>query len=136
VISQSSIFIDANVPMYLVGAPHPNRERSAAMLDACIRRGVRLVSDAEVLQEIVHRYTAIGRIDLIGPCLDTLLEVADEILPIAGEDVLDARRLLLEYPAISARDAVHVAVMRHHGVQRILSFDQGFDQVPGIERLR
>jgi predicted nucleic acid-binding protein len=35
-----------------------------------------------------------------------------------------------------ARDAVHLAVMRRHGVRRILSFDAGFDAEPGIERLK
>ena len=36
---------------------------------------------------------------------------------------------------LSARDAIHVAVMQREGVGRILSFDGGFDGVPGIERL-
>jgi len=36
---------------------------------------------------------------------------------------------------LSARDAVHVAVMRRRGVARLISFDAGFDQVGGIERM-
>jgi predicted nucleic acid-binding protein len=36
---------------------------------------------------------------------------------------------------MAARDALHVAVMERHGVSRIMSFDRGFDIVPGIERL-
>jgi predicted nucleic acid-binding protein len=34
-----------------------------------------------------------------------------------------------------ARDAIHVAVMRHHRIKKILSFDKGFDGLTGIERL-
>lgn len=37
---------------------------------------------------------------------------------------------------VPARDAPHVAVMRSNRIDRILSFDRGFDAVPGIERLQ
>ena len=36
---------------------------------------------------------------------------------------------------LSAREPVHLAVMEQHGVERILSFDSGFDDFPGITRL-
>jgi len=36
---------------------------------------------------------------------------------------------------LSARDAVHLAAMAEAGVVRIMSFDRGFDDHPGIERL-
>jgi hypothetical protein len=34
----------------------------------------------------------------------------------------------------TARHALHIAVMRRRDVRRIMSFDSGFDGVPGIER--
>jgi len=37
---------------------------------------------------------------------------------------------------LSARDALHIAVMEQNGIGRILSFDSGFDGLPGITRLR
>jgi hypothetical protein len=36
---------------------------------------------------------------------------------------------------LSARDAIHVAVMQGRDIDRILSFDSGFDGIPGIVRL-
>lgn len=36
---------------------------------------------------------------------------------------------------LSARDAIHLAVMEQRGIQRILSFDAGFDNLPGVVRL-
>jgi predicted nucleic acid-binding protein len=36
---------------------------------------------------------------------------------------------------LSARDAVHLAVMEQHGIERILTFDSGFDGFPGVTRL-
>jgi predicted nucleic acid-binding protein len=37
--------------------------------------------------------------------------------------------------ALSARDAVHLAVMEAHEIHRIMSFDATFDQRPGVQRL-
>jgi predicted nucleic acid-binding protein len=37
---------------------------------------------------------------------------------------------------LSARDALHVAVVQEHGVERILSLDARFDRVPGVQRLQ
>jgi predicted nucleic acid-binding protein len=37
---------------------------------------------------------------------------------------------------ISARDAVHAAVMLNHEIGSIATFDTGFDRVPGIRRLK
>jgi predicted nucleic acid-binding protein len=129
------IFIDSNIPMYLVGAAHPNKDAARHLLEQVIAQGSRLVTDAEVLQEILHRYYAIQRTDAIQPAFDLLRGVTDEIFPIEPADVERAKTLLLGLPGLSARDAVHAAVMRRRGVGRILSFDSGFDQVAGLERI-
>jgi uncharacterized protein len=93
------------------------------------------VTDAEVLHEVLHRYTAIGRREAIGPCIDALLGLADEVFPVEPEDVLGARDLLLSTPGLSARDAIHAVIMQRYGVVRILSFDKGFDALDGVERI-
>ena len=129
------ILIDSNVPMYLVGAPHPHKIDAQRALERLIAAGSRLVTDAEVLQEILHRYSAIERRDAIQPAFDALLGVVDEVLSIDRPVVDAAKTIVLSRPRLSARDAVHCAVMRVHGVGRILSFDTGFDGLPGIERL-
>ena len=61
------IFIDSNIPMYLVGAHHPNKTRAIEVVDRLVRGDERLVTDVEVYQEILHRYTAIRRIDASTP---------------------------------------------------------------------
>jgi hypothetical protein len=129
------IFVDSNIPMYLVGAPHPHKTDAQRLLERAIADGERLVTDAEVLQEILHRYVAIHRRDAIQPAFDALLGVADEVFPVELADVERAKTVLLGQPALSARDAVHVATMERHQVRRVMSFDAGFDGVPGIERL-
>lgn len=130
------ILVDSNVPMYLVGAPHPHKADAQRALASLITQGERLVTDAEVLQEILHRYVAIDRRDAVQPAFDAVLGVVDDVLAITRKDAERAREIVLGSPRLSARDAIHVAIMEHHGISRILSFDSGFDRVPGVTRLR
>lgn len=129
------IFVDSNVPMYLIGAPHPHKADAQRLLEGCVANQERLVTDAEVLQEILHRYSAIGRRDAIAPAFESLLTVVDEVYPIELADVERARDVLLATPQLSARDAIHAAVMERRAVSTILTFDGGFDVLPGVKRL-
>jgi len=129
------ILIDSNVPMYLIGAAHPHKIDAQRALERLVADRERLVTDAEVLQEILHRYAAIDRRDAIQPAFDVLLGVVDEILDIDAATVERAKTILLARRQLSARDAIHVAIMERHGIDRILSFDAGFDGVPGVQRL-
>jgi uncharacterized protein len=106
-------------------------------LDVVIRAGEQLVTDAEVFQEILHRYAALGRRDAIGPATDTLLQIVDHVFPITRDDVLHARNLVVAAEhSFSARDAVHIAVMRAHGITRVLTFDSDFDRLTDIARVK
>jgi uncharacterized protein len=121
--------------MYLVGAPHPHKADAQRLLEKLISDRQRLVTDAEVLQEILHRYVAINRRDAMQPAFDALLGVADEVLSVDRSTAVRAKEIVMGHQKISARDAVHLAVMEQHGIERILSFDSGFDGFPGITRL-
>ena len=129
------IFVDSNIPMYAIGAAHPNKAASRRLLERLIAQGERLVTDAEVLQEILHRYVAIDRRDAIQPAFEALLGVVDEVFPVERRDAERARDLVHATRALSARDALHVAIMERQQVSSILSFDSGFDAVPGISRV-
>ncbi|MGA1417041.1 MAG: type II toxin-antitoxin system VapC family toxin [Gemmatimonadaceae bacterium] len=130
------IFLDSNVPMYLIGAPHPNKEAAARVaLERCIQRGERIVTSAEVLQEILHRYRGIDRVDAIQPAFDALLGVVDEVYPVEVADVQRAKEIVLGVGRLSSRDALHAAVMERREVRRIMSFDAGFDALGWVERV-
>ena len=129
------ILVDSNVPMYLVGAPHPHKLDAQRLIEKLVRDRRRLVTDAEVLQEILHRYVAIDRRDAIQPAFDALLAVADEVLPVDQPAVERAKEIVLQYRRLSARDALHVAIAEQYGIAEILSFDSGFDAIPGIRRI-
>jgi predicted nucleic acid-binding protein len=128
------IFIDSNIPMYLIGAAHPHKADARHLLEAAVAAGERLVTSAEVLQEILHRYVAIERRDAIQPAFDALLGVVDEVIAIDLADVERARAFVLGASRLSARDALHAAVMARQGIDRIMTFDAAFDGVPGFSR--
>ena len=129
------ILVDSNIPMYLIGSPHPHKTDAQRLLEKLIADRERLVTDAEVLQEILHRYVAIDRRDAIQPAFDALLGVVDEVLIVDGRAVERAKQIVLGYRQLSARDAVHLSVMEQNGIRQIVSFDSGFDAFPGIARL-
>lgn len=129
------IFVDSNVPMYLVGARHPNKDRAVALLTQLVNDGEYLVTDTEVYQEILHRYTAIQRLDAIDAAFESLDAIVVDVLTYGMSEVRAARALIGSLKGLSARDALHIAVMETSGIERILSFDGGFDTCPGIVRL-
>lgn len=129
------ILVDSNVPMYLVGADHPHKADAQRLLEGLLSAGEKLVTDAEVLQEILHRYSAIDRLDAVQPAFDAVHGVVDEVFPVTVRHVERAKVVLLERRRLSARDALHAAVMEAHGIRRVLSFDRGFDALPGVERI-
>lgn len=128
------ILVDSNIPMYLVSADPGHKEEARRLLESAAGAGERLVTDVEVLQEILHRYVAIRRPEAIQPAFDALLGVVDEVLGVELDDVEAAKRILLGGHGLSARDALHLAVMAHHGVRTVMSFDRGFDRYPGVNR--
>ena len=125
------IFVDSNVPIYLVGVPHPNRDRIEDYLRA--HASEEYVTSAEVYQEIVHRYVAIDRRRAIDDAFRLLDETVVTVFPIARDDVAAARTIAHEQHALSARDCLHVAVMERRSVTVALTCDASFALRPGIE---
>lgn len=121
--------------MYLVGASHPHKVDAQRLVEKLLSDRERLVTDAEVLQEILHRYIAVNRRDAIQPAFDSVLGIVDEVLAIDRSVLERAKMIVFGHARLSARDAVHLAVMKQHGIDRILTFDAGFDGFPGVTRL-
>ena len=131
-----AVFIDANVPIYTAGSDHPYKEPCARILRILADDPQSLVTDSEVLQEIMHRYLASGRWILGREVVWALAEAMHgRIEPVNGEDVIQAAELADRHPGVSARDLVHAAVMQRLGTYRIISADTDFDRLEGIDRL-
>jgi predicted nucleic acid-binding protein len=123
------------VPIYLIGSEHPHKATARRVLERLVAAGEPMVTSAELFQEILHRYAAVRRLDAIGPAFTVLHGIADRVFGIDVADVERARVWLMATPDLSARDALHAAVMERENVDRILSFDAGFDRLAFLTRV-
>ena len=128
------VFVDANVPMYAVGAAHPLKQPCVDFLEAVARGEIVALTDAEVLQEILHRYSALSQRERAIEVVRLFVKVVPTVLPIMLADVEGALDVHRRYAGLQARDSLHVAVMANNGVRRILSADQHFDVVGEVQR--
>ncbi len=129
------ILLDANVLMYAAGADHPNKEPSIRFLERVAQGEVEAVLDTESLQEILHRYRALGRWAEGRRVYDLARQLIPEILPITAPVVDQARELMDSHERLSARDAIHAAVVFTYRLEAICSFDRDFDAVRGLRRI-
>jgi predicted nucleic acid-binding protein len=121
--------------MYVVGGEHPHKLDAQRVLGQIVAQRQELVTSSEVFQEILHRYISTERRDRIERAFATLRGIVDDVLAVEEADVLAAKDLVHAHPRLSARDAVHAAVMRRSQIAEILTFDGGFDELTGITRL-
>ena len=128
------ILIDSNIFMYSTGAPHEHKQDATDFLKKVANDDVDAAVDAEVFQEILHRYRAIGRWEDGRKVYDMTRRIVGVVIPI-GIEIMDRARSLLDlYPDIMARDALHAAVCRHLGAEGICSYDRDFDRIRNIRR--
>ena len=66
---------------------------------------------------------------------DSQSRVFPIVLPISDRIVDIARTLLDRHDDLMARDALHAAVVLHHDLEAICSFDTDFDAIEGIRRI-
>ena len=130
------VFIDSNIPMYVAGADHPNREPARRLLERVGSRELEACTSTEVLQEILYRYSALRRMDLAREVYDLFVEVCPVVFGVTLADTDRARELLETVEGISARNAVHSGVMLNHGIEMVATYDAGFDRIPGIRRMK
>ena len=91
--------------------------------------------DAEVLQEILHRYCALGRWAEGKVVYDSARIVFPAVLAVTVEVMDRARTLLDRYSHLMARDAAHAAVVEVYKLESICSFDRAFDRIRGVRRI-
>jgi predicted nucleic acid-binding protein len=133
----SSLFVDANIPTYASGSPHPLRTPCVEVLKLIAAHPNAFVTDAEVLQELLHRYLALKRWPDPGLTAIETFEFAmrGRIAAVTPSDVLAAARSATALPRLSARDLLHLAIARRLGAVAIVTAERGFDALPDVERL-
>lgn len=118
------IFVDTNVFMYAVGRDHPLRSEARSFFLKSLESGETLVTSAEVLQEMMHAYVPVGRIETLDAALSLARGRMAQLWPVETEDVLLARSLMDRHPPLGARDLLHLASCKRRAVERIKTFDR------------
>jgi predicted nucleic acid-binding protein len=129
------ILVDSNVLMYAGGVEHPNKKPAVAFLKRVAAGEVEAAVDAEVLQEVIHRYRALRRWPEGQLVYESTRGLFPEVLAITGPVMDYAKRLVDADERISARDAVHAAVVAVYRLEGICTFDRDFDRIRGCRRV-
>ncbi len=128
------MFVDTTVFMDAAGTEHPLRGPSRAVLER-IGGGLEATTSVEVVQEIVHRYLAIGRAEVGIAMATAVMDLFAPVLPMTHATMRRVPALADRYPTLSARGLVHAATCLTEGIESIVSPDRGFDQLREIRRL-
>ena len=132
---RDSLFLDANVFLYLAGSDARYRDACRRALLAATEQGTLLVTSTEVLQEILHYHAARRRPEDARNVYDAVKDICEEILPVTEQQTARALELLVGHPGLPVREALHVATMETHGVKRLLSADRHFDRIDTVMRV-
>lgn len=127
--------IDTNIFIYASGRSHPLKDICAAVYHLLLAAPEVFNIDTEVLQEVLHVYTARGEAKKGIEMVRNLLILFPRPFPITGREIAEACFFLEKYPGLTARDALHAAVVRVYGLDGIVSTDGDFDQVTECLRL-
>lgn len=130
-----TVFIDTSVIMYAAGTDHPMRPPCQAIIERVLDRSVDAMISAEVIQEILHRAVALRRTDQGIDLAERTMDLFAPVLPITHALMRRVPDLIARYPALDARDAVHVATCIHEGIPEIISADRGYDNVVEVRRI-
>ena len=118
------IFVDSNVFIYAVGRPHPLREEAQRFFYNAYEQRQSLITSAEVLQELLHVYLPVGRMETLDAALLLATQSVDRVIPIDSETVMHARHLIHKHSSLTARDLLHLSVCYLNNAKELKKFDR------------
>ncbi len=126
--------VDTNVFIYALGRPHEYKSSCLELLRQFEEGQQDATVDAELLQEILFIFWRRGHLAEGSALVDRVHAAFAQPLPVTGDDVRAARDIILNHPSLAPRDTIHAAIVISHGLEGIISADQGFDLIPGFRR--
>lgn len=114
--------------MYAVGAAHLHRQNAVDFFLKARAENTRLVTSAEVLQELLHVYSSVRKLQRLYGALKLIDDAQIEVWPLDHEDVILAVQLHDAHPALTARDLCHLASCQRRGVSDLMTFDAALGQ--------
>ncbi len=127
--------IDTHIFIYAAGRQHPLKDPCIIALSKVVEAPGNFNIDVEVLQEILHVYSTRGELQKGVEMVRDLLVLFPNPFPVGKHELVAATSLITRYPGISARDALHAAVVVQHSLTGIVSTDRDFDQVTECPRI-
>jgi predicted nucleic acid-binding protein len=134
-MATEACFVDSYVPMYAVGVEHALKQPCVELLRAVARGEISAVTSVEVLQELLHRYSAQGRREHAVEVVQSFMEIVPDVLPVTREDITAVLALHAAHPTLQTRDLIHLATMRQNDIHIIITADLHFDGIPGLRRV-
>ena len=119
------IFVDANVFISHVGRGHHLRDEAREFVRNSLRRRERLVTSAEVLQELLYFYHRMRRWSVLEDAFTLVEQTVEEVWSVDRTDVDMARSLMVLHPGLEARDLVHLACCIRRQPRDLMTFDRG-----------
>jgi uncharacterized protein len=118
------IFVDSNVFIYAVGRPHPLRKEAQRFFVRSKKEKKKLVTSAEVLQELLYVYLPVRRMETLDAALELATQGVDYVFPIDSERVLHARTLAGSLSELTSRGLLHFAVCQINHIRERKTFDR------------
>ncbi len=118
------IFVDTNVFVYAVGRAHPLRDPARRILLDAADDSEALVTSCEVLQELLHVYLPVERLEALDKAWTLATSRVVDIWSIEPDDLTLARSSIVRHPELPARDLLHRAWCRRRGGARVHTFDR------------
>lgn len=128
-------FIDTNIFIYAQGAAHKYRDPCQIIMRLIASDEIYGAANTEILQEILYRYSSIGKANIGIQMVESILAVIHEVFPIERPDIILALNLLGKYRQLNPRDAIHAAASLRNNFKYILSVDKHFDKIRGLQRV-
>lgn len=118
------IFVDTNIFIHHVGRSHPLRDRARDLVASALERDARLVTSAEVLQELLHFYRRSRRESVLQDAFTLLDSTVDEVWPVERADIGLAWQLAEGHPGLDTRDLAHLACCVRREPEDLMTFDR------------
>jgi uncharacterized protein len=129
------IVVDTTVLVYAVGAEHPLREPSRALVAAIERAAVRATTTPEVIQEFAHvRARRLPRPDAVRIARE-FAQLLSPLLVVEEGELAAGLRLFERHPKLGSFDAVLAAVTVAQGADALVSADEAFGEVRGLRHV-
>jgi len=128
-------FIDTNIFIYAQGKEYKYKTPCQIIMRLIAADEIYGATNTEILQEILYRYSSLGKKNIGIQMVENVLSIIHEVLPVDRSDISLALNLLDKYHELNVRDAIHSATALRNDFKYILTVDKHFDKIKNLQRI-